>query len=57
MVQAAIEGMSLLPVEVVQALATSCPLGDYGAGLDQSQATGELSADEIRWLRELLRPA
>ena len=51
--QAAVEGKSILPVEVVQALAASRPSEDDIARVDQYQVSGEPSAREIRWLREL----
>jgi DNA-binding NarL/FixJ family response regulator len=49
--QAAVDGASLLPVEVVQALAARQPPQDEGESEDEG--AGGTSADEIRWLREL----
>jgi DNA-binding NarL/FixJ family response regulator len=49
--QAAVEGTSMLPVQVVQALATLPP--PEGDGEGRTQDSAEPSAEEIQWLREL----
>jgi DNA-binding NarL/FixJ family response regulator len=51
--QAAVAGTSMLPVEVVQVLAASRQADRNSAGFDREQHLSDLSAEEVQWLREL----